>query len=120
MKILLDECVPWPLHKILAGHACEPVQRRGWAGIKNGELLRLAEADFEAFITSDQSLRYQQNLTGFRIAILQLSTNKLKPIVAAAATVQAAVASRLPPWPASQSSSRRFTKTSSSNTRACA
>jgi hypothetical protein len=96
MKILLDECVPWPLYKILTGHDCVPVQQRGWAGIKNGALLRLAEAEFEAFITSDQSLQYQQNLLGFRIAILQLSTNKLNRILAASALVQAAVASLQP------------------------
>jgi hypothetical protein len=96
MKILLDECVPWPIHAVLTGHECVPVQRRGWAGIKNGELLRRAEAEFELFITSDQSLRYQQNLSGFQIAILQLSTNKLKPILAAGALIQAAIAAIRP------------------------
>ena len=96
MKILLDECVPWPMHKILAGHDCIPVQRRGWAGIKNGALLRLAEPEFDAFITADQSLRYQQNLTGFRIAILQLSTNKLKRILASIALIQDTITSLQP------------------------
>lgn len=96
MTILLDECVPWPIHRILAAHDCVPVQRRGWGGIKNGALLRLAEPDFDAFITSDQSLRYQQNLTGFRIAILQLSTNNLNRILAASALVQSTVASLQP------------------------
>ena len=38
------------------------VQELGWTGIKNGELLRLAENDFDVFITSDKNLRYQQNL----------------------------------------------------------
>ena len=96
MKILLDECVPWPVYRILTGHDCEPVQRRGWAGIKNGALLRLAEVDFDVFLTSDHSIRYQQNLSRFRIAIVQFSTNKLKRIVAAQALVQAAVASLQP------------------------
>lgn len=91
MKILLDECVPWPIYMLLVGHDCEPVQRRGWGGIKNGALLRLAEGEFDVFVTSDQSIRYQQNLTGFRIAVIQLSTNKLKRIVAAAASLQDAV-----------------------------
>lgn len=51
----------------------------GWAGKKNGELLRLAETNgFDLFITSDQNIRYQQNLSGRRIAILELSTNKLR------------------------------------------
>src|SRR3954467_14414190 len=87
MKILLDECVPWPIYKLLLAHDCVPVQRRGWSGIKNGELLRLAQREFDLFITADQSLRYQQNLTGSRIAILQLSTNKLDPILAAKAQI---------------------------------
>ena len=52
MRILLDECVPWPLHKLLAGHECATAQQCGWRAIKNGELLRLAEADFALFITS--------------------------------------------------------------------
>lgn len=85
MKILLDECVPWPVHRLLPAHDCQPVQWCGWAGIKNGELLKLAEARFDLFITCDQSLRYQQNLSGRTIAILQLSTNKLTRILAAAA-----------------------------------
>ena len=96
MRILLDECVPWPIYKLLPGHECLPVQRRGWAGIKNGELLRMAEAEFELFITADQGLRYQQNLEGFRIAILQLSTNKLNPLLTAGALIQEAVAAIRP------------------------
>ena len=70
MKILLDESVPWPMHDMLAGHDCTNVQRRGWAGVKNGELLRLAGAEFDLFITCDQGIRYQQNLLHGSIAIL--------------------------------------------------
>ena len=91
MKILLDECVPWPMHTILTAHVCATAQQRGWGGIKNGDLLKLAEAEFELFVTSDQNIQYQQNLSGRRIAILQLSTNKLRRILAATAEVQAAV-----------------------------
>jgi hypothetical protein len=79
MKVLLDECVPWPLHRGLAGHDCTTAQRQGWSAVKNGELLRLAEeAGFDLFVTSDQGIRYQQNLAGRRIAILELSTNDLR------------------------------------------
>jgi predicted nuclease of predicted toxin-antitoxin system len=87
MNILLDECVPWPLHSFLVGHQCTTAQRCGWGGKKNGELLRLAENRFELFITSDQNIQYQQNLAGFRIAILQLSTNDLRRIQAAATLI---------------------------------
>ncbi len=81
-----------PIYKLLITHHCEPVQRCGWNGIKNGELLNLAEGRFDLFITSDQSLRYQQNLQNRRIAILQLSTNNLKRILVATSEIQDAVA----------------------------
>jgi predicted nuclease of predicted toxin-antitoxin system len=83
MRILLDECVPLPMRDILSGHECVAVSDRGWKGIKNGELLRLAEDQFELFITADQNIRYQQNLAGRRIPILELSTNDLRRIRAA-------------------------------------
>ena len=92
MKILLDECVPWPMHKLLGGHDCTSTQWRGWGGIKNGDLIRLAEKEFNLFITSDQNLRYQQNLAGRDLAILELSTNDLRRILAASSDIVAAVA----------------------------
>lgn len=91
MKILLDECVPWPMHRLLTGHECFTAQQCGWGGFKNGKLLELAEKDFALFITSDQNLRYQQNLSGRRIAILELSTNKLHRINAAVDALRSAV-----------------------------
>lgn len=91
MRILLDECVPWPMHKLLSGHACSTVQDLGWGGIKNGDLLQRAEGEFDLFITSDQNLRYQQNLTGRRIAILELSTNDISRIQAASMLIQEAL-----------------------------
>jgi hypothetical protein len=60
MKILLDECVPAPIQRLLSTHVCITVQAKGWAGIKNGDLLRRAEVEFDLFITSDQNIRYQQ------------------------------------------------------------
>jgi hypothetical protein len=96
MRILLDECVPWPMHKLLAGHECMTAQQRGWGGIKNGDLLRLAESEFDLFITSDQNIHYQQNLAGRRIPVLELSTNKLRRIRAAATEIQGAVAAIQP------------------------
>src|SRR5438876_3923126 len=92
MKILLDECVPWPMRRILADHECQSPQRAGWGGLKNGDLLRQAESAFDLFITSDQNIRYQQNLAGRQIAILELSTNDLRHIQAAATAIRAAVA----------------------------
>ena len=65
--------------------------RQGLGGIKNGDLLQLAEGAFDLFITSDQNLRYQQNLTGRRIAILELSTNDIERIRAASSLIKTAV-----------------------------
>jgi len=91
MRILLDECLPVPMRDIFISHECTAVSDRGWKGIKNGELLRLAEGQFDLFITADQSIRYQQNLGGRRIPILELSTNDLRRILAAASVLQSAI-----------------------------
>ena len=91
VNILLDECVPLPLRKLLANHTCRTAQEMGWKSVKNGDLLTLAEAQVDLFITSDQGLAYQENLRGRRIAILELSTNKLRPIEAAVAQLRDAV-----------------------------
>jgi hypothetical protein len=96
MKVLLAECVPWPMHKLLAGHECTTAQKRGWGGVKNGDLLRLAEGEFNLFITSDQNIRYQQNLAGRSIPILELSTNDLRRIQTAAPEIRAVVAAIQP------------------------
>jgi hypothetical protein len=91
MRILLDECAPWPMRHLLSGHECNNVQKRGWKGTKNGALLALAAREFDLFITSDQNIRYQQNLMGSTIAVVELSTNDLRRIRAAAAIIQSEV-----------------------------
>jgi len=88
MKILLDEWLPWPMHKLLGAHSCSAVQDLGWGGIKNGDLLQRAEGEFDLFIISDQNLSYQQNLTGRRIAILELSTNDIRRIQPARSLIE--------------------------------
>ena len=92
MNILLDECVPWPMHKFLLDHECTTAQRAGWGGIKNGDLLLRAEGKYELFVTSDQNIRYQQNLAGRGIPILELSTNDYRRILAAAGLIQSTIA----------------------------
>jgi hypothetical protein len=81
------------MHKLLGGHSCSTVQGQGWGGIKNGDLLQLAENEFDLFITSDQNIRYQQNLIGRRIAILELSTNDIGRIQSARTLIEEAIAS---------------------------
>ena len=70
MRLLLDECVPKRLKRELFGHDARTVQEMGWAGIKNGSLLRLADGQFDVFLTVDQGLEYQQSLSGLRISII--------------------------------------------------
>lgn len=73
MRLLLDECLPRRLKTGLPGHEVKTVPEMGWAGIKNGQLLPLAEAEFDVFITIDGNLRYQQNLSGRPLALVVLS-----------------------------------------------
>jgi predicted nuclease of predicted toxin-antitoxin system len=76
MKILLDECVPLQVRQALPNHEVTTAQRMGWGGISNGDLLDKAEREgFKVFIVADKNLRYQQNLSSRRIAILELWTN---------------------------------------------
>ena len=70
MKILLDECVDRRFAKEILGHDVKTVPQMGWAGIKNGELMKLAETDFDIFLTVDRNLSYQQNLTKFNITLI--------------------------------------------------
>jgi predicted nuclease of predicted toxin-antitoxin system len=75
VTILLDECVPRPLRRFLSGHSVLTAQQAGLGGFKNGQLLKATEGVFDLLLTSDKNLRYQQNLTGRKLAILLLSTN---------------------------------------------
>ncbi len=90
MRIRLDECVPRPLRRELSDHEVLTVVEMGWAGKQNGELLQLLAAEnFGVFLTTDQNLRYQQNLCGLRVAVVVLvaSTNKLHDLVPLMPTV---------------------------------
>lgn len=72
MKLLLDECVDRRLADHIPGHAVESVQDVGWRSIRNGELLRLAEGRYDAFVTVDRNLAFQQPVARFDIAIIVL------------------------------------------------
>ena len=86
MRILLDESLPRKLALELSGHEVQTVQKQGWSGLKNGELLRRASSEFEALVTGDQNLEYQQNLAKLSIAVVVLvaANNRietLRPLV---------------------------------------
>jgi len=74
VKVLLDENLPHRLRNELLGHEVITVRYQGWSGLKNGELISAAESGgFEVFITGDQTLAHEQNLTNRNIAIVVLS-----------------------------------------------
>jgi len=78
-KLLLDECIPRKFKSHLSGYDCLTVPEAGWAGKKNGELLSLAEnAGFQVFVSLDQGIEFQQNLTGRNVAVILLRA-KVKP-----------------------------------------
>ena len=82
MRILLDECIDRRFARELEGHEAVTVPQAGWAGIKNGELLTRAQAQFDIFVTVDRNLAFQQNIPQFTIAVivLQAPTNRLKDL----------------------------------------
>ena len=81
-KILIDECLDRRLAADIPFKHDKTVYDMNWYGLKNGELLRKAEAHFDVFITSDQNLSFQQNLAEFSMTVLVLhsSSNKLQDI----------------------------------------
>jgi len=79
VRVLLDECVDQRLATDIVGHDVQTVPQAGWAAFKNGELLSLAAARFDVFVTVDRNLSFQQNLPRFSIAVIVLraSSNRL-------------------------------------------
>ena len=76
MNVLLDECLPRRLKRELPGHQVATVPEKGWAGIKNGALLRLIQsAAIDVFVTIDGNLEYQQNLKKVKLALVVLKAS---------------------------------------------
>jgi hypothetical protein len=98
MKIILDESVPQKLRLLIeGGHTVVTAWFQGWSGLKNGALLTAAEeAGFDLFITADQELTYQQNLTGRKMAVLVLSTNNWGFVKAGIAEIMAGISGVTP------------------------
>ena len=83
MRLLVDECVPRPLLSDLVGHDAHHVVDMGWSSKRNGELLKLMLAErFEALLTVDQNLPFQQNLSasGVAVVVAVASTNRVKEL----------------------------------------
>ena len=96
MRILLDHGTPVPLRRALASHSVATAHEQGWATLTNGELLAAAEGSFDVFVTTDQNLRYQQNLTGRRLAILVLPTTSWPRLQLHAPAIAAALVALRP------------------------
>jgi hypothetical protein len=85
VKLLLDECIDRRLARELPGHWVRTVPQMGWATIKNGKLLSLAEGRFDVFVTVDRNLAFEQPLPRFGIAVVVLRArsnrvNDLRPL----------------------------------------
>jgi|SRR5882762_9058245 len=84
MRILIDECIDERFRNSLPGHDCQTARYAGLAGLKNGDLLDAAEkAKFDVFLTVDQGIEYQQNLSARKLAIIifQAKSNRLKDLL---------------------------------------
>ena len=78
LRILFDKNVPYRLRRYLSKHEVYTAAEMGWSRLLNGDLLTEAEAHgFDVMVTADQSLKYQQNLKGRKLAFVVLSTNHL-------------------------------------------
>ena len=76
MRVLLDESIPRRLKNELAGHEVVTVTEQGWRSKDNGDLLAAASPLFDALVTADQKLQYQQNLARFDLGIIVLVAHK--------------------------------------------
>lgn len=86
MRLLLDECVDRRLATLISGHDVDSVQDVGWRSLQNGELIRLAEARYDVFVTVDRNLAFQQPIGRFKLAVIILraksnDVDDLRPLV---------------------------------------
>ena len=93
MRILLDECVDRRFAAELPEHQVKTAPQMGWAGVKNGSLMKLAESAFDVFITVDRNLSFQQNLAAYDIAVIVIgsTSNRYQDLAAFGAKVLAAL-----------------------------
>lgn len=97
MRVLFDNGTPRGVAAALSDHIVEEARSRGWDTLRNGELLDAAEAaGFDVFITTDRNLRYQQNLSGRRIAIVVLGRGRWRLIRGRLQEIAAAVSAATP------------------------
>ena len=93
MRLLLDECVPARLRRALPLHQVSTVGLEGWSGVKNGKLLALAASKFDAFVTVDKNLPYQQDTSNLPVAVVVLDalSNELPYLLPLVPALEAAL-----------------------------
>ena len=93
MRLLLDEHLPIDLSAELHGHAVDTVVGRGWAGIKNGELLRRMRGHYDALVTMDRSIEFQQHISTlpFGIIVVRAPSNRMQDLRPLVPSILAAV-----------------------------
>lgn len=96
MRILFDQGTPVPLKRHLSGHTVSTAYDMGWSNLANGDLLAKTESQFDLMVTTDQNLRYQQDLKGRKLAILVLPTTSWPEIQKHTSEIASAVSGMKP------------------------
>ena len=97
MRVLFDQGTPDPLRESLTPHRVSTAYERGWSKLRNGELLDSAEREaYEVLVTTDTSLKYQQNLTDRRIGIVVLLSTSWPRIQRVIPSIVAAIDAAVP------------------------
>lgn len=89
MRVLLDSNLPRAFASLLPGHRTDTTHQRRWSDLDDGPLLDAAESEYDAFITMDQNLQFQQNLRGrqIRIVVIRAPRNNLPTLAPIAPAV---------------------------------
>ena len=95
-SVILDENIPRKLGSRLHGRRVTTVPEQGWGGVKNGRLLALIDGSYDVFVTADKNLRYQQNLAGRKISIIEVPFNDSAKLLPLAPAILLAIEQSLP------------------------
>jgi hypothetical protein len=95
-SVILDENIPRRLGSRLSGHRVTTVPEQGWGGVKNGRLMALIDGSYDVFVTADKNLRYQQNLEGRKISIIEVPFNDSEKLLPLAPEILLAIEKSMP------------------------
>ena len=95
-SVILDENIPRRLGSRLSGHRVTTVPEQGWGGVKNGRLIALIDGSYDVFVTADKNLRYQQNLEGRKISIIEVPFNDSEKLLPLAPEILLAIEKSMP------------------------